>query len=470
MADKMTDILLLIGHGSRDEAAIAEYQQFADTLALALGLSVKACFLEFADPPIVEGLRACVDQGAKHIVALPLFLGAARHQKNDVPAIINWARQAWSDVQIQYGTPIGVHYALSEVLAERAEAAIAKPAPDSSISLTQTALLVVGRGSRDPDSNADVARVARLLWEGRGYGWVTGVYYSLTQPSLELGIEQAITLGLKRLVILPYLLFTGYICRGIHKKVNNLQAAYPDIDFRVAEHLNTHPKIIDVVAQRYQEALTGTAAMTCDICKYRHQMVGFEDEYGLPQFSDHHHGLRGVPPDHGYTKKIQEFLPPQYQDPKAVNSAPMGATDLVYQETGEVAWDVMWTDFCDLALAGGPPHRGDLLEPVLPEMILDDLANYERVLAELERGFRLVTTLPVVKSDSLGWIGLACTSEDMALWLLRAIVVENITVRREGNTLYLPAGPHFQLEREIKNVITAVAKTYHYWTEHNSDK
>ena len=119
MADKMADTLLLIGHGSRDEAAIVEYQQFADALATSLGVPVKACFLEFADPPIVEGLRACVDQGAKHIVALPLFLGAAGHQKNDVPAIINWARQEWSDVQIQYGTPIGAHYVLSEVLAER---------------------------------------------------------------------------------------------------------------------------------------------------------------------------------------------------------------------------------------------------------------------------------------------------------------------------------------------------------------
>jgi sirohydrochlorin cobaltochelatase len=54
----------------------------------------------------------------------------------------------------------------------------------------------------------------------------------------------------------------------------------------------------------------------------------------------------------------------------------------------------------------------------------------------------------------------------MALWLLRAIVVENVTVRREGTILYLPAGPDFKLENEIKNVITVVAKTNHYWQEH----
>jgi sirohydrochlorin cobaltochelatase len=65
-----------------------------------------------------------------------------------------------------------------------------------------------------------------------------------------------------------------------------------------------------------------------------------------------------------------------------------------------------------------------------------------------------------------GWIGVACVDEAMAVWLLRAILVENVMVRREGAVLYLPAGARFTLEDEIKNVITAVAKTYHYWTQH----
>jgi sirohydrochlorin cobaltochelatase len=54
----------------------------------------------------------------------------------------------------------------------------------------------------------------------------------------------------------------------------------------------------------------------------------------------------------------------------------------------------------------------------------------------------------------------------MAIWLLRAIIVENVSVRREDRTLLLPAGPQFRLDGEIKNVVTAVAKTYHYWKEH----
>jgi sirohydrochlorin cobaltochelatase len=144
----------------------------------------------------------------------------------------------------------------------------------------------------------------------------------------------------------------------------------------------------------------------------------------------------------------------------------MRSAEIKYDAEGRVAWDTMWQDFCDLALVGGPPHRGTLLEPVSPEGVLADPEGYERVVRELERGIGMVTGLSIVHSDTLGWIGMQCESEAMAVWLLRAIIVENVTVRREGHVLYFPAGPCFQLENEIKNVITVVAKTHHYWQDH----
>ncbi len=167
-------------------------------------------------------------------------------------------------------------------------------------------------------------------------------------------------------------------------------------------------------------------------------------------------------------EEARNLLPPRYQDGKRVSAAPMGAAPLQYADDGRVAWDEMWTGFCDLALAGGPSHRATLLEPVPPAEVKAAQDAYERVVAEIERGFHLVTGLPTVRSEKLGWVGLKCADEEMALWLLRAIVVENVCVRREETILFLPAGPDFQLEREIKNVITVVAKTHHYWTEHVS--
>ena len=164
---------------------------------------------------------------------------------------------------------------------------------------------------------------------------------------------------------------------------------------------------------------------------------------------------------------LRSILPPRYQDSSvAVSAAPMGSAALQYDANGEVAWDEMWTGYCELALAGGAPHRGTLLEPVHEDAIAADPEKYEWVLQELERGIKLVTGLPVIRSVTPGWIGMECDNEEMALWLLRAIVVENVTVRREETALWFPAGPHFRLEREIKNVITVIAKTNHYWQEH----
>src|SRR5262249_13453837 len=129
------------------------------------------------------------------------------------------------------------------------------------------------------------------------------------------------------------------------------------------------------------------------------------------------------------------------------------------------AWDAMWQGFCELALAGGPPHRGTLLEPVTRDEALGDPEGDLAVRREIARGVRLTTGLATVDGPP-GWVGVRCESAERAIGLGRAIVVENVMARREGRTLYPPVGPRFRLDGEIKAIVTAVAKTYHYWTQH----
>jgi hypothetical protein len=164
-----------------------------------------------------------------------------------------------------------------------------------------------------------------------------------------------------------------------------------------------------------------------------------------------------------------DLLPPRYRQGQAACPAPMGAAPMRYADDGRVAWDQMWTTFCDLALAGGPKHRPTLLEPGTPAAVDADPDAYATVVAELARGLGLVTELPTVQCPDPGWLGLRCDDEAMARWLLRAIAAENISVRRDGVTLWLPAAPTFRLDHEIKNVVTVVAKTHHYWREHRGE-
>ncbi|NJO83321.1 MAG: sirohydrochlorin chelatase [Blastochloris sp.] len=168
MEHKPFDRLLLIGHGSPHSDGNAEYYQFANELGTYLGITVQPCFLELAEPSIVAGIRQCVAEGAQRIAVLPLLLGPAGHQKSDIPALLDAARAQYPTRTLRYGTPIGAHYQLVRVLEERAAATLARST--AAIATAETAVLLVARGSSDPDSNAEVSKLARLLYEGRGYG------------------------------------------------------------------------------------------------------------------------------------------------------------------------------------------------------------------------------------------------------------------------------------------------------------
>jgi sirohydrochlorin cobaltochelatase len=167
-------------------------------------------------------------------------------------------------------------------------------------------------------------------------------------------------------------------------------------------------------------------------------------------------------------RKIQTLLPAEYQDSyESLEPVPMRSTGLKYDRDGNVAWDEIWSTFCDLAMAGGPPHKGTLLEPGSRAAIDAQPEQYAAVAEEICRGIILATGLTAQASPMPGWVRVGCFGETMAAWLLRAITTENVAVRGgRGMTLDLPAAPHFRLEKEIKNVITVIAKTCHYWMGH----
>src|SRR6185295_13130769 len=143
----------------------------------------------------------------------------------------------------------------------------------------------------------------------------------------------------------------------------------------------------------------------------------------------------------------------------------MAAASFVWRADGRPDWGVMWASFCDLALHGGPPHRGSA--HALPGPAPTDPApsSDPDMLRELRRGI-LETTGLIAEATSTGWLTVTCASPEMAEWLRAAIVLENVAARADGRRLMLPAGPRFTLADEVKSVITVMAKTHHYWTAH----
>jgi sirohydrochlorin cobaltochelatase len=170
-------------------------------------------------------------------------------------------------------------------------------------------------------------------------------------------------------------------------------------------------------------------------------------------------------------RRFRILLPPEYLDRyEEVQPTSMGSAGLWYGGDGRVAWDTIWGSFCDLAMAGGPPHRGTLLEPGLRSEIQEKPDLYQQVVTEICRGIGLLTGLAADAAPVSGWVRMYCRNDAMAGWMARAIAVENVSVYVQGSVVCLPAAPSFRVEKEIKNVLTAVAKTSHYWVAHASMK
>ena len=182
---------------------------------------------------------------------------------------------------------------------------------------------------------------------------------------------------------------------------------------------------------------------------------------GMPTNLDEQKTLKAL------DEKLRIVLPEDYQDHyEDVQPVSMGSAALKFAKDGKVAWDAIWGTFCDLAMAGGPPHKGILLQPGSLAEIAAQSDKYQQVVAEICRGVTLVTEFPVQPSPMPGWVRVQCESSVMAEWLVRAIVMENVSARSEAFLLDLPAGPGYRIEKEIKNVITSIAKTCHYWLYH----
>jgi len=280
--------IMVCGHGSRDAGAVREFAQVGEGLKkLFPQYPVDYGYLEFATPIIRTGLDNLRNAGVTRILAVPGMLFAAGHAKNDIPSVLNTYAAMHPDISIEYGRELGIDLRMIKAAGDRIREAVDSCSTD--IPVSETLLMVVGRGASDPDANSNAAKVMRMLWEGMGFGWGETCYSGVTFPLVEPGLEHAAKLGYKRIIVFPYFLFTGILVQRIYEYTDKVAARHPDIEFVKASYLNDHPLVLDVFKHRVDEILTGDNNMNCQMCKYRTQVLGFEAEVGLPQESHHHH-------------------------------------------------------------------------------------------------------------------------------------------------------------------------------------
>ena len=164
-----------------------------------------------------------------------------------------------------------------DVAEDRARTAL-KRLPDTD----NTAVVLVGRGSTDPDACADFVKFARLLEDGRGLGRVETAFVAMTRPGVEDALERARLLGADAIAVVPLLLFAGVLVDGIGERATAWAAGRPELAVSVAAHLGPDARLADVILERHREAVDGDVRMNCDLCAYRVRLPGYEDKVGTP--------------------------------------------------------------------------------------------------------------------------------------------------------------------------------------------
>jgi sirohydrochlorin cobaltochelatase len=278
--------VLLCGHGSRDPDAIGEFEVAAAALRRRLASADFATgYLEFARPTIQQGLADLAARGARRILAVPGMLFAASHVKNDLPWEMNSFMAGNSGIEVKLGRDLAIDPKLLAAAADR----IASVAPDGR---EDSVLVVVGRGTNDPDANSNISKITRILWEGMGFGWGETAYSGVAHPRVDAALDRAARLGFRRIFVFPYFLFTGVLVKRIYAQTDEMASRFPEIEFVKAPYLRDHPQVIDAFVERVVEIEGGDPNMNCQLCKYRTQIVGYEDEVGAAQQAHHHH-VRG---------------------------------------------------------------------------------------------------------------------------------------------------------------------------------
>lgn len=296
-ASSSETIVLVVGHGSRQQSANADFEALVEAYRRRRpDLDVRCAYIEIARPALAEALAELGHAACRQVVVLPLFLFRAGHVKNDIPLALAAARRVFPATRFLAAEPLGVHPLLGQLLGQRAErlgvppraAAAAAVDPKDEAAAAQakkTAVIVVGRGSSDPDANSDFCKLVRLFAEASGLTWVLPAFISITGPSLDDALELVARSRPERLLVIPYYLFKGVLVDRIAATAARFAAARPWIKLHMGDVIDVDPRLFELLDLRLAEALEGRLPLPCDNCQYRAP---------LPAPAQQIHGLRAM--------------------------------------------------------------------------------------------------------------------------------------------------------------------------------
>jgi sirohydrochlorin ferrochelatase len=239
--------VLYIGHGSRVREANKQAADFLTKSMEAISVPIQEyCFLELAKPTIAEGVARCIERGASKIAVVPLLLLTAGHAKVDIPEELEKVKKDYPFIEFHYGRPLGVHDSIIDILIERIH--------EQELSIhDETSVLLVGRGSSDPDSPRDLGVIAEKLRKKGGFQSVSTCFLAAAYPTFQEGLHAAVHSESRQVIVIPYLLFTGILMKEMEKTIASLN--HNEKEIILCNYLGYHENLQTILADRVQEVI-----------------------------------------------------------------------------------------------------------------------------------------------------------------------------------------------------------------------
>ncbi|KRV49288.1 cobalamin biosynthesis protein CbiX [Wenjunlia vitaminophila] len=250
--------LLLVSPGGRDERGAEAFR----SLVAGLGerhpeLPIGGGFVGTSSPPLADAVASLVGRGVRSFAVVPLTLSPTGPETAQIPSALAAEERRHPGTSYVLGRPLGPDPALLGALERRIEEVLG--GRRSPMDRARTTVLLVGRGSTDPYANAEAHRAARLLWEGRGLAGVETAFVSLAAPDVPAGLDRCRTLGARRVVVLPYLLFPGVLPDKVAAQAQGWADVHPEVAVDLADVLAGGDDLFELVLERYREAVHGGA-------------------------------------------------------------------------------------------------------------------------------------------------------------------------------------------------------------------
>lgn len=254
--------VLILGHGSRVARANAEFEALVAAFrARRPDLDVAHAYIELAAPLLADGLSRAAGR-AERVVLLPLFLLAAGHVKDDVPEALAAARAAFPGTRFEAARVLGAVNGMADLALARAAERLPLRGPEAA----RTALLVVGRGSSDPDANSDLCKLTRVLGERGGFARAEPCFIAVTSPRFEAAVEDLARVHAGPILVQPWFLFEGLLAEQLAREVQDFRARHPAREVALVRHLGPDARLLELLEERLAEVLGGGARLPCDAC------------------------------------------------------------------------------------------------------------------------------------------------------------------------------------------------------------